>query len=146
MTVSQNTGATLALPLVTEENLQFVIDQLALAAGKTPEAFIAVSYTNTWTTQAGYDALSYYKDPWGRVHLRGTLDGSGATAVAAGTLPAGYRPSTLLRFPVSYWTGAANALGTCQITSAGVINVYGNADTLTTATSFALSHISFRAV
>lgn len=49
----------------------------------------SVGFANSWTA---YDSSVYYrKDPFGRVYLRGSLNG-GASGSIAFTLPVGYRP------------------------------------------------------
>lgn len=55
------------------------------------EAFSSPVFVNGWTNFAGHHTAAYYKDPQGRVHLRGTITGGTVGAVAF-TLPAGYRP------------------------------------------------------
>jgi hypothetical protein len=49
------------------------------------------AFQNGWGNQAGYDAVAFRKDPFGRVWIRGAVSG-GATGTTIFTLPAGYRP------------------------------------------------------
>lgn len=59
-----------------------------------------VGFQNSWVDFAGGVATAaYWKDPWGIVHLRGTIK-NGAIGGPAFTLPVGYRQSAgLLIYP-----------------------------------------------
>jgi len=51
------------------------------------------AFLNSWANvgTAGLPPAGFYKDPFGRVHLRGNID-TGLTGTTAFTLPTGYRP------------------------------------------------------
>jgi len=56
------------------------------------------AFENSWTNYgAGYETAAFYKDPFGRVHLKGMIK-SGTNNTAAFTLPVGYRPAAYLMF------------------------------------------------
>ena len=80
-------------------------------ANKKQEAWIIPTLLNGWTQVSGYAPVSYMKDDFGFVHLRGLLSGIGAVnGSTAFTLPLGYRaPSTI------YGLGASSGLSTVQI-------------------------------
>lgn len=65
------------------------------------------AFANGWQNAgSGFATAAFYKDPYDRVHLRGTI--SGATGnVRAFTLPTQYRPNAILVFAVAQ--GATNA-------------------------------------
>ena len=109
------------------------------AVSSTVEGWLAASLENAWVNySASYDPAGYYKDPWGRVHLRGLIkSGTSTGGTRLFTLPAGYRPPLAQMFPVT-----SNGLhGELEIQADGdvvlsssVSNVY-----------LSLSGISFRA-
>jgi hypothetical protein len=62
------------------------------------------AFSTTWTTSIGFAAPSFFKDREGIVHLAGASFHSGGNNIAfekVFTLPAGYRPGSILRFIVS---------------------------------------------
>lgn len=83
----------------------------------------------------GNTTTQYYKDPTGRVHLKGTLV-SGTASSTIFTLPAGYRPSERMRFPVA----VNGAYGEVQVSSAGTVTHIAGSTTF-----FHLDGVSFRA-
>jgi hypothetical protein len=71
-----------------------------------------VGLLEEWTTVAAFDNgcsntgapwanASYYKDPWGRVYLRGHISG-GILTQSIFQLPAGYRPAIPVAFAASH--------------------------------------------
>lgn len=79
----------------------FVDEELSrLEATLSAPKFIAPTFSNNWTNYGGGYALAgFYSDGVGRVHLRGLIKaGSGAGTIFS--LPAGFRPSATLIFPV----------------------------------------------
>lgn len=101
--------------------------------------WIAPTLQNSWTNIGGTDAVAgYYKDAHERIHLRGVITG-GATTVGTTllTLPAGYIPFDLLRFPIL----SNNALGRIDIESSGQVKISGVA----AGAWISLNGISFRA-
>ena len=84
---------------------------------------------------APFNPTGYFKDPFGIIHLRGTI-ASGTINTAAFTLPAGYRPANTERIGVN----SNDAMGRLHINSTGtVVPVIGN------NASFCLDGITFRA-
>lgn len=75
---------------------------------------------SNWQTYAPWNAsVGYYKDPWGVVHLRGTIDG-GVDWLSPFVLPDGYQPPHHSRFTVP--TGlSATAVGSVLIDAGGVV-------------------------
>jgi hypothetical protein len=74
------------------------------------------TFENSWANLGGaYETAAFYKDPFGRVHIKGAVD-TGSSGTTAFTLPEGYRPLATLRLP-SYSTGNAYV----EITSAGLV-------------------------
>lgn len=100
------------------------------------EQFIAVTFQNAWADfGAPFNPTGYFKDPFGIIHLRGTI-ASGTINTAAFTLPAGYRPANTERIGVN----SNDAMGRLHINSTGtVVPVIGN------NASFCLDGITFRA-
>jgi hypothetical protein len=69
--------------------------------------FLQPAFQNGWVnSDGGTSTAAFYKDPYGVVHLKGVVK-SGTIGTTIFSLPAGYRPSSLLIFPVV----SANALG-----------------------------------
>jgi len=68
----------------------------------TPEAWITPTLTNGWVNfGTPNETAGYYKDAFGRVHIRGTIKSGTVAAGATGTaftLPVGYRPAAVLPF------------------------------------------------
>jgi hypothetical protein len=80
---------------------------------------------------------SFYKDPYGIVHLQGSANNAGAVTGVIFTLPAGYRPAAPLYFAVF---GAA---GTAAYVAVGNNGTVSEVDV---AQSFvSLSNVTFRA-
>lgn len=81
------------------------------------ETRIAPTLAGTWTNLgAGQPDVTYWKDPFGMVHLEGAVTGGGADTIF--TLPAGYRPAAAQLFPV-----VANAVFSyLQIATTGVVS------------------------
>lgn len=66
-----------------------------LADGRILDSWKALPLVNGWANYGGgYYTCDYYRDANGFVHLRGLLQGSGATANLAFTMPVGYRPAS----------------------------------------------------
>ncbi|MDD3412464.1 MAG: hypothetical protein PHY47_00525 [Lachnospiraceae bacterium] len=99
--------------------------------------WINVTYNNGWTSfDAFWAPLSYYKDPTGRVHLRGMA--KGALHVVIGNLPIGYRPANIELFV----TNSSHQLGRIDIDGGG--NIVAKQGDSNQWISF--SGISFRAI
>ena len=60
-----------------------------------PEAWVSPTLLNSWVNYGGeFNTAGYYKDPFGRVHLRGLIkDGTATAGTVLFVLPSGYRPS-----------------------------------------------------
>jgi hypothetical protein len=125
-------------------SLQAVCQQYGYAINRIidePE-FIAPSLLNSWTNYGGaYTEAGYYKDPCGRVHLRGAVTGGTIGSNPIFTLPEDYRPVAQIAFPVASYDGAVYVVGVVDITSAG--HVRPNAGH---TTFLSLNGISFAAV
>lgn len=86
-------------------------------------AWTGVTYLNSWVDySASYHGVAYYKDEKGWVHLRGLCKNGSGTGTAVFTLPAGYRPSKGLIFPV-----ASNSLfGYVDVATSGAVTANGS--------------------
>ena len=120
-------------------NVNFTITQLQLPPVEKPHLVGAsgeIPFQNSWVNFGGTNAsASYYKDPFGRVYLKGTIK-TGASGTTAFTLPAGYRPQEAEIFPVV----ANGAFGLVTVNPDGTVSITTGSSTYTT-----LSGISFRA-
>jgi hypothetical protein len=88
----------------------------------------------------GTAPVSYRKDPWGVVHLRGTMTG-GTNSNSPFTLPEGYQPTHDTRFAVPQtasapWVGAIDVWDTGELVPWGLGNPAG---------SVSLDGVSFQA-
>lgn len=85
-----------------------------------PTPWTALSYTNSWANIGGGQEPGAYRKVGDEVQLRGLI-GGGSLAVAAFTLPVGFRPtSSGLRFV----TTSADAYASGLIDSAGDLYLY----------------------
>lgn len=120
-------------------NVNFTITQSQLPATEKPHLVGAsgeVPFQNSWENYGGTNAsASYYKDAFGRVHLKGTIK-TGVSGTVAFTLPAGYRPQEAEIFAVV----ANGALGVVTVNPDGTVLISTGSATYTT-----LSGITFRA-
>lgn len=92
------------------------------------------AFQNLWVNfGAPYNTAAFYKDGFGRVHLRGVIT-SGTSGAAAFTLPTGYRPSATLLFPPASKDSAQQKV---EIAADGAVKPSGSPDSL--------DGISFRA-
>jgi hypothetical protein len=103
--------------------------------GAPGEPAFGAGTSNSGTTPAGF-----YKDPFGIVHLQGTVN-TGATSATIFTLPAGYRPGSQIDFAVPAFAGATFTTNRATIVADG--SVYNDRGTGTTFVS--LNSITFRA-
>ena len=97
-------------------------------------------YTNGWTepTASVDEPLSFYKDPYGIVHLQGSASHSGPSAAFVFTLPPDHRPAEFVDFIVYGGGGDATNL---QVTPDGQVGVvFGAGESF-----LSLSNVSFRA-
>jgi hypothetical protein len=96
-----------------------------LVVNETVEDWIAPTLMNGWVDyEAGMAPAGYYKDPFGRVHLRGVVK-DGTVDAAAFTLPTGYRPAAgaLIFFAGNAeYTNQVSVLTTGDVIIAGVGN------------------------
>jgi hypothetical protein len=109
----------------------------ATAVGKAG----APPYAGGWgavPADVGDDSVSFYKDPWGIVHLQGSAyNPNGAKTGPIFTLPAGYRPAGNLWF-AAY--GSAGTAAYIEVASTGgVIEVFAPQEFV------GLGNITFRA-
>ena len=96
------------------------------------------AFENSWVNfEGGYSTAAFYKDPYGRVHLRGMIKSGTVGAASAFTLPESYRPPHRLLFG----TISNGGVGRVDIlTSGGVRPLTPSNNTWVT-----LDGISFRA-
>lgn len=127
------------IPRLVEANASFKLDPVQLP---TVEPWHVVdnagqpAFLNGWVNFGGGDTTAaYYRDPFGTVHLKGTLK-SGTIGTTIFTLPPGYRPQEISFFPA--WSNAAFGGVIIQTTGAVVANNGSNV-------SFSLDGITFRA-
>lgn len=119
--------------LVIRKDLEWAMDRSYRFIGSTAGA---PAFQNSWVNYgSGYMPASFWKDPFGHVHLRGLIK-SGTINTAAFTLPPGYRPEYREVF-----SAVANAaVAQLDVNTAGqVIPVAGS------TTWFSLSGITFKA-
>lgn len=107
-----------------------VEDWIEIGSGGAP------AFQNSWVNYgSGYETAGFYKDPFGIVHLKGTIAG-GTLTNPAFSLPAGYRPAAHLDLPVV----SNAAFGRVIIFSTGPVNAQ-----IGSTTRFSLDGITFRA-
>lgn len=96
------------------------------------ETRIAPTLAGTWANLgAGQPDVTYWKDPFGMVHLEGAVTSGGADTIF--TLPTGYRPAAAQLFPA-----VANAVFSyVQIATTGVVSCPAH-------TAVSLNGIAFR--
>lgn len=128
----------------TEVNANFATLETAasdadtrIAAIESPEAKQSPVLLNGWVSSGPpFVGLSYYKDGSGVVHIEGMVqDGNNEDYVPAFVLPAGYRPSGRMMFPII----SAVGLGQVQVLANGDVVISANDNSFVS-----LSGISFR--
>lgn len=120
-----------------------------------PEAPIAIPFINGWKDNPP-DSQPYLPSRYWRravndalgsheIYLQLFMDGRTSTSQVAFQLPAGYfDPTSWMRGPFSYWTGAAWALGQWRILLTGHMEFWNNADTARAANSYVSLQLMFR--
>ncbi len=118
-----------------------------LALALAPEAVRLVgaagepAFQNGWVNFGGArQAVGFYKDPLGRVHLFGTVKNGAGSGTTMFTLPAGYRPGGELPFAVARLETSGDASQIDVRPGGGVFVARGS------AAEMSLNNISFRAV
>jgi len=113
----------------------------ALGPAKVVGASGAPAYHGSWGAPIPNDeGVSFYKDPWGIVHLQGDADNS--SGAATGTifkLPVGYRPAGVIEFAAFAGPGGSGDLAYIMVTSNGEV------DEVIPQQFVGLSGITFRA-
>lgn len=106
----------------------------------TVENWIAPSLLNSWVNfSVSYDPAGYYKDPLGRVWLRGLIkSGTTAANTLLFVLPSGYRPP----FRSIHAIDTNGTFGSVEVQEDGEVRT----GTTVSATYLSLAGISFRAV
>lgn len=123
--------------LATNVNFQLAPTQLPLvepwrAVGGTGNA----AFAGTWVNFGGTNATAaYYKDPFGLVHLKGTVK-TGVIGTTIFTLPAGYHPQEAEIFAVA----SNGAFGVVTVNPDGTVVASAGS-----ATYVSLAGITFRA-
>ena len=113
------------------------ISSSAVEAAKIVGAAGAPAYQGSWGAAGGGDeSVSFYKDPWGVVHIQGNARISNPTTGTIFTLPAGYRPAGTIYFAAYGHYGGAALI---QILSDGEVKLDVSNDYV------GLSNITFRA-
>jgi len=115
------------------------ISHSALGAATVVGAPGAPAYQNGWTAADSSDdeGVSFYKDPWGIVHIQGNAAHSGAASTTIFTLPPGYRPAKNIYFS-AYGNGSTAAY--VQVMSDGEVVEFNVAQAFV-----GLSTVTFRA-
>jgi len=139
---------------ITAQNATYAkTAQNATALGGYPASYFALAaiepahvigatnqpvFQNGWSASLGTadEALSFYKDSWGIVHLQGNAGNVNPSTNTIFTLPTGYRPLKNLYFAV-YGSGGTAAY--VQITSSGDVTVIGPAENYV-----GLSNVAFK--
>ena len=67
-------------------------------------------FQNSWVNVGSAAVTAFYKDPFGRVHLKGHIN-TGASGTVIFTLPEGYRPSEQLSFTCHTVSGGGGSGG-----------------------------------
>ncbi|MBT8449976.1 MAG: hypothetical protein KJO69_09815 [Gammaproteobacteria bacterium] len=103
-------------------NLETSVEDFHAIGGAGEPAF-----QNSWAN-TGSSPAAFYKDPFGRVYLRGNIN-TGASGTVAFTLPSGYRPE-YNTFHVSYNNNGGPGPGGAAVhieiqTDGDVIPTYG---------------------
>ena len=94
------------------------------------------AFANSWVNyDTGFATCAFYKDPWGRVHIKGLVK-SGTLDTTIFTLPAGYRPSLELIFT----SNENGSFGRVDVFADGTIKQVDGA-----STTWISLNISFRA-
>ena len=94
------------------------------------------AFENSWVNYgSGFESAGFYKDPFGRVHLKGMVD-NGTDNATVFTLPEGYRPALRELFVTQISTGSSRI----DVTTAGVVSTLSAG----AHTWLTLSGISFR--
>jgi len=110
--------------------------------GKASTAFPgwnSVSFQNSWS-DAGFPSplCSYYKDAFSVVRLQGGAIRSGNSSATIFTLPSGYRPASVMVFPVY---GEVSSVATLSIVT---IDTSGNVSMLPAGNTVGLNSITFQ--
>jgi hypothetical protein len=117
-----------------------IVDGLASTIGV--QAIQAPTLINSWLNfGAPARNAGYWKDPFGMVHIHGTVK-TGVDSSVVFQLPVGYRPSGNMRFPTG---GTGNANAAILIDSSGNVSYTLDGTGVTVITNAALDGISFRA-
>jgi len=118
------------------DELEGTIESLMRPIIPALEGFTAPTLTNSWVNfGAPYNPAGYWKDPFGFVHLRGTIK-SGTMSAAAFTLPVGYQPPNRERF-----SNVSNALfGAFEVRPDGTVVPFAGSNV-----DFCIDGATFRA-
>jgi hypothetical protein len=101
---------------------------VTIPAGLQQESWTEVAYQNSWVSYGGsFASAAYMIDTCGFVHLRGVVK-SGTPSDVICTLPAGYRPTHLMWFPII----ANDVFGILQVTADGYVSCPGGGNVYVT--------------
>ncbi|KYG65693.1 hypothetical protein AZI86_01050 [Bdellovibrio bacteriovorus] len=111
-------------------------NEVGASGGFTLESWQTPTLQNGWVNyENAFNPVGYYKDPFGRVHIRGLVK-SGTLSACIFTLPVGYRPANRELFDQII---NANTQGRIDVTSDGCVLAYSSSSTWS-----ALDGISFQ--
>jgi hypothetical protein len=131
LAVSPSSKARIRYNSTLERFEQSVNGGLYVALSNVPASvsWTAATYQNSWVSfNAGtHYVAEYYKDPFGLVRIRGTIS-TGVTGTVAFTLPAGFRPTKNLNFPITT-SGGHGFAGIAANGQTTIVAVTGNAST-----------------
>ena len=113
------------LPQFLRYNANFKVEHASLPANGTIHLVGATGeeavFLNGWVNFGTSNSLAgYYIDPWGIVHLQGTVK-NGTLNSTIFSLPAGWRPQTAVIFPVV----CNGAFGCVTINTTGAVTMSG---------------------
>lgn len=142
------------------ERWQMQLDDFIEPAVSTGAGAVSGAFSNTWKSSTAFSAnnkVGYYKDPFQRVHLRGTAErntpvGQITNGEIIFTLPLGYRPDWPARFYcVNHTTGngvpiqvGVNADGTITVTKGGLTYAGATSIGVSSDTRMSFDGVSFR--
>jgi hypothetical protein len=113
-------------------SLYMLDDDHVVGSGSSP------AFANSWVQDGTRRSARFWRDPWGVVHLEGSVKSgtvnTGATGVIF-TLPEAYRPEAELRFAVA----SNGAYGECRVGADGTVKAAVGNNTI-----FSLDGISYR--
>lgn len=93
------------------------------------------AFGSGWAASTGSNALCFWRDAFGTVHLEGSALFNGTSPPAAFTLPTAYRPKGAVTFPI-YTFGTGGGIFNCLIATSGTVLVQGTSGSVNIVASF----------